>query len=101
MPIALFSGKNDSVVRPENNRELNAMFGNLETNPVVEFRELQADHMSFLLGKNMTYFQEILRLCNNYNKLDQERRRQEIEKERKVKKTRYQRIQDELTFVSE
>lgn len=45
--------------------------------------------MSFLLGRNMSYFKEVLRLVEIYNKFDDEKRRKEMQKEKKIEKTRY------------
>ena len=70
IPIAMFSGLNDSVVAIENNRELGQILMNNKDSPLIdgEYNELEADHMSFLLGKDMSYFKKVLNLCDTYNK---------------------------------
>lgn len=36
-------------------------------NALVQYKEFPAGHSSFLIGKNMSYFQDVLDLVNKYN----------------------------------
>ena len=55
VPIAMFSGKYDRIVDINVNRNLSAVIG-----AVVEHNELEADHLSFLTGKDTSYLERVV-----------------------------------------
>ena len=60
------------------------LFINQENNPLVDYFEVpEFDHMSFMIGKDMTYFNKVTELVNYYNKFDIEGREREDDKKEK------------------
>jgi len=62
IPIAMFVGKYDTLATPWDNRENKDKIKNL-----VLYEELELDHLSFMMGKDMTYFKSVLDVLNQYN----------------------------------
>jgi hypothetical protein len=55
-------------------------------NPLVDYFEVpDFDHMTFLLGKDMSYFSQVIKSVNYYNKFDIKGRQREDEKKVKEK----------------
>ena len=53
----MFSGMYDRIVDIETNREY------IGSSPsVIEHNEINADHLTFIIGKDMTYFDRVLEL---------------------------------------
>ena len=65
VPIAMFSGKFDRVVNIDDNIEFAA---HIPT--VVKSEALNFDHLSFLIGKDMSYMLEVLNLLQEHNPLN-------------------------------
>jgi len=55
VPIAMFSGKYDRIVDINVNRNMSATI-----EAVVEHNELEADHLSFLTGKDTSYLDRVV-----------------------------------------
>lgn len=62
VPIAMFSGKYDRIVNVDENNEFASQIPT-----VVKNEQLNFDHLSFLIGKDMTYMIEVLNLLQEYN----------------------------------
>ena len=54
IPIAMFSAKYDRIVQIETNKEYASKIP-----AVIEQNEVEADHISFLVGKDMSYFERV------------------------------------------
>ena len=67
IPIAIFAGKQDSVVPIEGNQELLKTLLKSFNNPVVSYEEIDGDHMTFVLGKDLSYFQKVMKLVEKYS----------------------------------
>ena len=65
VPIAMFSGKYDRVVDVEDNREYAGIIP-----AVIEHNELAADHVTFLIGKDMSWFDRVEEMLDEYNPLE-------------------------------
>ena len=52
VPISLFVGKHDILSTPKDGKIMKKLFGKA----VHQYHEVNADHLSLLLGKDMTYF---------------------------------------------
>lgn len=65
VPIAMFSGKFDRVVNVDDNIEFASQIPT-----VVKSETLNFDHLSFLIGKDMSYMLEVLNLLQEHNPLD-------------------------------
>lgn len=81
----MFAGSEDQVVPIEGNRELREIFRTAPDDPVIEYQEVPADHMTFVLGKDMSYFERVIDLLNRYNKMGEGKRNKVLEKETKQK----------------
>ena len=69
VPMAFFVGEKDTVVPLKGSRWLYEFFasrGEIK-NPVIHYQEMNGEHMSFVMGKNMTYFEKVLELVNDIN----------------------------------
>lgn len=72
-------------------------FVGLENNPLIDYFEVpEFDHMTFLLGKDMSYFNSVLELVNQYNKMDLKGRQKEGEKKQKEKLDKTQQQEKKL-----
>jgi len=59
----MFSGKYDRVVDVKDNRKYAGMI-----DAVIEHNELEADHLSFLTGKDtITYLDRVIKLLKTFN----------------------------------
>ena len=67
VPIAMFSSKYDKIVNVVDNREY---AGRIPA--VLEHNEIEGDHLTFLLSKDMTWFQRVNELLDEYNPLKDE-----------------------------
>ena len=65
VPIAMFSGKFDRVVNVDDNLEFASQIPT-----VVKSEALNFDHLSFLIGKDMSYMLEVLNLLQEHNPLN-------------------------------
>ena len=80
----MFAGQEDNVVPYQGNRRLMELFVSLENNPLVDYFEVpEFDHLTFVIGKDMSYFSKVLELVNYYNKFDIKGRERENEKKQK------------------
>ena len=59
----MFVGTNDTLGTVKDNRENKEKLKSL-----VHYKEVYTDHLSFVLGKNMTYFQEVIQILDQYTK---------------------------------
>lgn len=70
MPIALFPGKYDELSALEDTRWLRdeLLDGERlsESKTVVHYDEYEAGHYTFIIGKNMSFFNEVLTLIDTY-----------------------------------
>lgn len=96
----MFAGQNDNVVPYQSNRRLMELFVSLDNNPLVDYFEVpDFDHMTFLVGKDMSYFAKVIELVNYYNKFDikgREREDKKREQEKLTKEERHQKKLDDL-----
>ena len=58
----MFSGIYDRIVDIETNREY---IGSIPS--VIEHNEINADHLTFFIGKDTTYFDRVLELIEKFN----------------------------------
>lgn len=66
VPIALYYGKHDIIMLPENSLKARELLGD----SVVDFQEIEGGHMAFFVSRNQTYFQEnAMNLIKKYNKI--------------------------------
>lgn len=68
IPVAMFSGKYDKIVNIEENREQAKKIPG-----VMVLDELEADHLSVLVGKDMSYMMNVLQLLGDKNPLNYDR----------------------------
>lgn len=61
----MFSGRFDRIVKVEENEEFAEIIPS-----VIKHEKLNFDHLSFLIGKDMTYMIEVLNLLDQYNPLN-------------------------------
>ena len=99
VPIAMFAGSEDQVVPIEGNRELREIFRTAAHDPVVEYQEVEADHMTFVLGKDMSYFDRVVDLVDRYNRMDEGRRNKVVEEETKQRLTKVDRTLQRIADV--
>lgn len=67
VPIVMFSGIYDRITHVEDNRIY------ADAIPaVIEHNELLADHFTFLIGKDMSWFDRVNQLLDQYNPLPEE-----------------------------
>ena len=59
----MFVGKKDTLANAEDNRWVKDQLGTL-----VYYEEIQASHASFVLGKDMSYFDRVVELAIYYNR---------------------------------
>jgi hypothetical protein len=57
----MFVGKKDEIVALEDNRWL---YKELGDDIVTHYEELELDHLSFLLAKDMSYFDSVMDVIN-------------------------------------
>ena len=57
MPIAMFVASEDIIVNVEDNRKLKNQLKSL-----VKYKEIGFDHLSFVLAKDMSYFNEVIEM---------------------------------------
>ena len=55
VPVSIFAGTNDILATVEDIRQIIDLLG---PNTLYYYEELEADHISFLIGKDMTFFTE-------------------------------------------
>lgn len=41
---------------------------------MIEYQEVKADHMTFVLGKDMSYFDRVVNLIDRYNRMNEDQR---------------------------
>ena len=63
-PVALFSGNDDRLADPTDVAWLESVIPN--ANVVYEIEEKGFGHLTFVWGKGMTYFQQVINLANQY-----------------------------------
>lgn len=87
VPIAMFVGSKDSIVSAKDNQIMKERL-----NTVVSYKEIEFDHLSFLLADDMSYFNDVLETVQEYNPVpksiaykEKKRREAEIEKRKKEK----------------
>jgi len=62
VPVSLFVGKHDLLSTSEDDRKTRDLLGPA----LFEYHELEADHMSLLIGSDMSYFSaDVLRILND------------------------------------
>ena len=61
----MYVGKKDNIVNVKDNRIVR---DKLRT--VVSYNEYDLDHLSFLLAKNMSFFDNVLEQVKSYNPID-------------------------------
>ena len=64
VPVALFVGKQDSLGNVIDNRWVKDQ---LQDN-AVHYEEIEASHASFVVGKDMSFFDRVIELVAVYNK---------------------------------
>ena len=64
VPIAMFSSKYDKIVNIVDNRDF---AGRIPA--VIEHNELEGDHLTFLLAKDMTWYKRVNELLDEYHPL--------------------------------
>ena len=52
VPIAMYSAKDDIIVKIEDTRSYRDILGS----QIVDYQEIDGGHMTFVTGKNVTYF---------------------------------------------
>ena len=62
----MFSAKYDRIVQIETNKEYASKIP-----AVIEHNEVEADHISFLVGKDMSYFERVKEVLDQYSPLGQ------------------------------
>ncbi len=67
VPIAMFVGTADELATVEDNR-----WAKTQLNTLVHYKEYPLGHLSFMVAKDMTYFQDAMNLIKKYNPLTQE-----------------------------
>ena len=66
VPVAIFTGKDDIMADVTDARWTRDLIGN----SVVHYEEVEAGHLTFLVGKDMTYFSEgVMSLLREYHPL--------------------------------
>lgn len=71
VPVAMFAGIEDTLSTIEDNRWTRKQLtddGKLD-GIVVHYEELHADHMSFLIGRDMSFLERLLPVMKKYNPL--------------------------------
>lgn len=72
----MFSGKYDRVVDIRDNRKYSGLI-----EAVIEHNELEADHLSFLTGKDTrSYLDRVIRLMKEFDKEDIKKEAKKVEK---------------------
>jgi hypothetical protein len=67
VPVAMFVAGNDSLAPPDDTRWLKT-----QVPSTIYYEEIpNFDHRSFLIGKNMTFMDNVLKVVGNQLKLDQ------------------------------
>ena len=68
------------------------LFVGLDNNPLVDYFEVpDFDHLTFMIGQDMSYFQKVLELVNYYNKFDMKGQQREAQKKQKEKLSKEER----------
>jgi surfactin synthase thioesterase subunit len=62
VPVAMFTGKFDRVVSVNKNQKYAE-----KMNAVIHFEVLEADHLSVLIGKDMSYMEKVISLLLDRN----------------------------------
>ena len=62
VPICMFVGVQDQIVDVESNRWVKDQLKSL-----IFYKELEHDHFSFQLAKDMSYFDEVIELIEKHN----------------------------------
>ena len=68
VPTALFVGTEDDLGDTEDNHWLHS-----QLNSVVHYQEVKAGHATFLVGKDMSYFGDVMGLLQKYNPVHAEK----------------------------
>ena len=64
VPIAMFVGRQDVLANVIDNRWLHEKLKDV----IVHYEEIDASHASFLVGKDMSFFERVVELVEVYNK---------------------------------
>ena len=68
------------------------LFVGLDNNPLVDYFEVpDFDHLTFMIGQDMSYFQKVIELVNYYNKFDMKGQQREAQKKQKEKLSKEER----------
>jgi hypothetical protein len=65
IPIALFSGKYDILSCP---KDVEWLANELNKDVVVYYKEYELGHDSFIIGKDMSYMNDVIDTINKYSK---------------------------------
>lgn len=63
VPIAMFVGKEDTLADPEDAEWAYRTIGS----PVVHYQEIDGGHLTFMIGKDMSWFNDVMTLIEHYN----------------------------------
>lgn len=97
IPIAMYPGTKDQVVDIEGNRDLRVTLADT----LIDYNEEDADHMTFVLGKNMTYFKRVLSLVDQFNKKSEYKRQIDKVNEKKGTLTKFERVINKMDMLEE
>ena len=61
----MYVGKKDSIVNIKDNQMVKE-----QLNTMISYNEYELDHLSFLLAKNMSFFDDVLEKVKDYNPID-------------------------------
>ena len=88
---------NDTVVPVEGTRKLMETFvEQVDKSPLVGYTEVpDVDHMGFLVGKDLSYFDKVLDYVDLYNKND-DARKKEVDKVKKERLSREEKSEQEI-----
>ena len=68
VPFSLFFGENDTLATVTDGRRTKDMLG---PDSLYYYEEFPADHLSYMTGKDMTYFTErVMQILNTHSKID-------------------------------
>ncbi len=58
----MFVGKYDTLATPGDNAEVKLKFQNL-----IHYQEYELDHLSFMLARDMSYFEDVIAIIDQVN----------------------------------
>ena len=67
VPIAMFVGNQDDLGDPTDEEWARDQIKSSPTSNLVHYEEFDAGHASFIIGKDMSYFDRAMTLVNKYN----------------------------------